>query len=163
MIPGLSTIKIGMISAAIISLVGAFWYVSGLRADLEASQNSVRELNSAVQTQNDTIDAIRADQVQIRSINSDLRDRIQEQRAEIDNLEDRFARRDSGNQSFASLAAQKPGLVEGIINKATSEAARCTEIATGAELTEEEINATKRSEINSECPSLANPNYDPDA
>ena len=31
----------------------------------------------------------------------------------------------------------------------------------GSPLTEKEINATKKSEINTECPSIANPNYIP--
>jgi hypothetical protein len=31
----------------------------------------------------------------------------------------------------------------------------------GSPLTEKEENATKKSEINSECPSIANPNYIP--
>jgi len=38
---------------------------------------------------------------------------------------------------------------------------RCVEIAMGSPLTEKEKNATKKSEINAECPSLANPNYVP--
>ena len=38
---------------------------------------------------------------------------------------------------------------------------RRLEIASGAELTEAEKNATKKSEINTECPSIANPNYVP--
>ena len=59
------------------------------------------------------------------------------------------------------LAASKPGLVENIIDKASNNVLRCLEIASGSPLTEDEINATKRSEINSECPDLANPNYRP--
>jgi hypothetical protein len=35
------------------------------------------------------------------------------------------------------------------------------ELASGAERTETEIKATRKSEINPECPSLANPNYVP--
>ena len=46
-----------------------------------------------------------------------------------------------------------------IINSASERAQRCVEIASGAPLTEQEINATKKSEINTECPSIANPNY----
>ena len=44
---------------------------------------------------------------------------------------------------------------------AIERAKRCVEIASGAPLTEAEINATKKSEINPECPALANPNYEP--
>jgi chromosome segregation ATPase len=159
MIPGLSTVKIAIVGAVILAVLGGMWYVTGLRADLERSQNSVQELKSAVQTQHDTISSIREDQQMIRSINSDLMNQIRIQNQELDRLEDRFARRDDGDQSFGTLAASKPGLVENIINKATSEALRCTELAMGAELTEEETSATKKSQINSECPSLANPNY----
>ncbi len=36
---------------------------------------------------------------------------------------------------------------------------RCVEIAMGSPLTDKEKNATKKSEINSECPSIANPKY----
>jgi hypothetical protein len=46
-----------------------------------------------------------------------------------------------------------------IINKGSANATRCIEIASGAELTENEKNATKKSEINPECPSIANPSY----
>ena len=59
------------------------------------------------------------------------------------------------------MADEKSKLVERVINNATVKAMRCVEIAMGAELTEKERNATKKSEINSECPSLANPNYVP--
>jgi hypothetical protein len=45
------------------------------------------------------------------------------------------------------------------MNKGSVNAQRCIEIASGAELTEKEKNATKKSEINSECPSIANPNF----
>ena len=49
--------------------------------------------------------------------------------------------------------------MERLINRGTKNALRCLEIATGAERTEKEINAKKESEINRECPTLANPNY----
>jgi hypothetical protein len=37
------------------------------------------------------------------------------------------------------------------------------EIASGSPLTEKELAATKPSEINRECPAIANPNYKPAA
>ena len=47
------------------------------------------------------------------------------------------------------------------MNKGGDNAGRCIEIASGSPLTEKELNATKKSEINPECPSIANPNYIP--
>ena len=53
------------------------------------------------------------------------------------------------------------GHIERITNGASALATRCIEIASGSPLTEAEKNATKKSEINPECPSIANPNYIP--
>ena len=49
--------------------------------------------------------------------------------------------------------------MERSINKGGKNAARCIELASGAEHTPEELKATQKSEINPECPALANPNY----
>ena len=59
------------------------------------------------------------------------------------------------------LQLKKPKAIERITNAASDKATRCIEIASGSPLTEKEINATKKSEINTECPSIANPNYVP--
>jgi hypothetical protein len=76
-------------------------------------------------------------------------------------LEDLDKRFNKNNRDFGKLALEKTGAIERIINKGGDAASRCIEIASGAELTEQEINATKKSEINRECPSIANPNYVP--
>lgn len=59
------------------------------------------------------------------------------------------------------LASRRPKLVEKVIDKATENVLRCLEIASGSPLTEDELNATTRSQINNECPDIANPNYRP--
>jgi hypothetical protein len=56
---------------------------------------------------------------------------------------------------------QKFFSIERVINKGSDNATRCIEIASGSPLTEKEKNATKKSEINPECPSIANPAYIP--
>ena len=65
-------------------------------------------------------------------------------------------RRDIGN-----LAVSKPRSVQLIERKREKQRARCFEIAQGSPLTEEELNATKKSQINAECTNIANPNYIP--
>jgi predicted negative regulator of RcsB-dependent stress response len=74
----------------------------------------------------------------------------------VDVLEKKLAEHD-----IDYLAAKRPKDVEKIIDKASDNVLRCIEIASGSPLTEDEINATKRSKINNECPDLANPNYRP--
>ena len=73
-------------------------------------------------------------------------------------LDKRFNKK---NRDVGLLAIEKTKTIERITNSASDKANRCIEIASGSPLTEKEINATKKSEINTECPSIANPNYVP--
>jgi hypothetical protein len=90
----------------------------------------------------------------------DTRDILQR---ELQNLDDKFNKTNASGKKrdIGDLAVNRPESVERVINRASDNALRCVEIAMGAELTEEEINAVTPSAINSECPSLANPNYVP--
>ena len=62
---------------------------------------------------------------------------------------------------LAFLAENKPGLVEKVIDKGSKDMLRCLEIVSGSPLTEEELNVTKKSKANTQCPDIANPNYIP--
>ena len=63
-------------------------------------------------------------------------------------------------ETLVKLHKRKIKLVEKLINKGSERATRCVEIGKTL-LTEKELLATKKSEINTECPSIANPNYEP--
>lgn len=157
-----STIKIVAALVALLVIVGGFWYISGLRADLAISQENTRKMVEAVETQKETIAQIQAEQQQIRQINSELNTTIKLQNKDVENLRDRFNQTASGEKrDFGKTAAAKPDAVQRAVNRGTMNALRCLEIASGAPLTEVEKNATKPSEINRECPSIANPNYKP--
>ena len=82
---------------------------------------------------------------------------------DVDALKDKFNKVNSSGKKrdLGNLAKSKPKLMTKVFNKATKNALRCTEIAMGAPLTEKEKNATKKSEINPECPTIANPSYVP--
>ena len=64
-----------------------------------------------------------------------------------------------GRHELDILAAAKPGLVVKIINRASKNELRCFEIQSGSPLTHDELAARKKSEINGECPGIANPNF----
>lgn len=120
-------------------------------------QSNVQQLQSAVQTQNETFEELQRDYERQAEILSQTNQDFQEARDQVTDLREKLSEHDLGY-----LAYSKPGLVENIINDATDEINRCFEIASGSPLTQEEINATLPSEINSECPELANPNYQDD-
>ena len=90
--------------------------------------------------------------------NQKMNELVTNLKKDLDDLDKRFNKK---NRDFGKLAIEKTKVIERITNKGSDAAARCIEIASGAELTEQEINATKKSEINRECPSIANPNYVP--
>ena len=75
---------------------------------------------------------------------------------DLDELDKRFNKK---KRDIGKLAIERTEAIERIINKGSENAKRCVELASGAEHTEEELKATRKSQINPECPSLANPNY----
>jgi len=157
----------GMIKAVVALLIvlivaGGLWYVTGLRADLAMSQENTRKMTDAVQQQSEAIKQLQADQQKIKDINNELNTTIKLQNKDMENLKDRFSTNAAGEKrDFGKTAAAKPTSLERAVNRGTVNALRCLEIASGAPLTEAEKNATKPSEINRECPSLANPNFKP--
>jgi hypothetical protein len=135
-----------------------YFYVQKLRADNELLKVNEIKLTSAVTEQQALIEQQKKEFEQIQSITKDLTAKNEALEADKKNLTNKLGRHDLGN-----LAENKPGLVEKVINKATVNANRCLEIASGAELTEDESNASTPSQINPECWRMANPNFDPEA
>ena len=64
-------------------------------------------------------------------------------------------------RDIGALSVNRPKSIERILNKDEVHERRCFEIIGGSPLTEEELNATKKSQINTVCPESANPNYVP--
>ena len=144
------------IVALIIVLIVAAggYFLINLKADLAIAQENSRKLEEGVRLQNEAMAQMRADQEKIKQLNNELNTTIKY----------RFSvGADGQKREFGKSAAAKPASLERAVNRGTVNALRCLEIASGAPLTEAEKNATKPSEINRECPSLANPNYKPAA
>lgn len=161
---GGATAAIRMIAVLIIVAICAagLWYVTGLRADLAISQDNAKKLTDAVEKQEAAISQMRQEQQQIRDANNQLNTTIQLQNKDLTNLQDRFTQNAAGEKrDFSKTAAARPEALERAVNRGTQNALRCLEIASGSPLTESEKAATKPSEINRECPAIANPNYKP--
>jgi len=154
------------IVALIIVLIvaGGGYFLINLKADLAIAQENSRKLEEGVRLQQEAMAQMKADQEKIKELNSELNTTIKLQNKDMENLKDRFTVNAAGEKrDFGKTAAAKPTSLERAVNRGTVNALRCLEIASGAPLTEAEKNATKPSEINRECPSLANPNYKPAA
>lgn len=151
-------IKIYLLLAAIAGALGF-----GAWKYYEYTQNQIRvyaqNAATAELAQRETEAALQQTQEDLQRVQEQftiVTEKFQVAEERVDNLEIKLKEHD-----LAYLAANRPKDVEKIIDKATENVLRCLEIASGSPLTEDEINATKRSQINGECPDLANPNYRP--
>jgi uncharacterized membrane-anchored protein YhcB (DUF1043 family) len=142
----------------ITGVAGAGVYVMKLRADNATLKSNQIKLEQSVESQKKLLEQQKKDFQDIMKANKELSSLINNLKKDLEDLDKRFTKK---NRDIGKLAIERTGAIERIINKATDKAARCIEIASGAPLTEEEIKATLKSEINTECPSIANPNYVP--
>jgi len=154
----LSNIKKYIILAGILGAVafGAWKYYTYTQDQIRIfAENAAKSKMAAEQSQL-ALDKVEKDLIAVREQFNVVSDKFRQAQQRVSRLEEKFAEND-----INYLASERPGLVEKVIDKATINVLRCLEIASGSPLTEDEINATKRSKINSECPDLANPNYRP--
>ena len=133
---------------------GAYAWITKLQNDNKILQVNQSKLEGAVSEQQAAIEQHVADAAKIQAANADLR----EEQAALQKDKKNLAKK-LGRHELDVLAENKPGLVVRIINRASQNELRCFEIQTGSPLTPDELAATKKSEINGECPDIANPNY----
>ena len=158
-----SSIKIAMVLIMLAGAGGGVMYVKTLKSDLATSEANNAKLLDSVSEQQSVIEQQKKDFTAILTANKELEEKNRVLNKEFKALDERFNKINGKGEvrDIGKLAEERSKSVERVINGATKKAMRCVEIAMGSPLTEKEKNATKKSEINTECPSLANPNYIP--
>ena len=152
------SIRLVMVGLLITGIAGAGVYVMKLRSDNAILKANQVKLEEAVSSQKELIAKQQEDFKEILAANQKMNELVGALKKDLDDLDNRF---NKDGRDFGKIAIEKTDAINRIINKGSDNATRCIEIASGAELTEEEKNATKKSEINRECPGIANPNYVP--
>ena len=130
------------------------WYLMNLKADLAISEANNAKLEDATRQQNELIEGMKKDITQIQETNRQLAEQNEKQKRDVEALNSKFSKRD-----FGALAAEKPAVVERLVNRGTKNALRCMELASGAPLNEQEKAAKTPMEANRECPSLIDSDY----
>jgi len=153
-----SQIKMLMTLIMVIGLAGGAAYIYKLKADNATLKANQIELEKGIESQAKLLEQQKVDFEAIMESNKKLNALVMTFKKDLEDLDKRF---NKGKRDIGKLAIDRTGAIERIINKGADNAARCVELASGAERTEEEMKATKKSEINPECPSLANPAYVP--
>jgi len=151
-------IRLFFIGIFISALIGAGGYIFKLQRDNVILKENAVKLESAISEQKQVIENQKKDFEEILDANKKINELINNLKKDLDDLDKRFTKKD---RDIGKLAIDRTKSVERVINKGADNATRCIEIASGSPLTEEEKNATKKSQINPECPSIANPKYIP--
>jgi ABC-type bacteriocin/lantibiotic exporter with double-glycine peptidase domain len=154
MIGILPAVRMILIVVVVAIIAGGLWYVTNLKADLATSEANNRQLVEATREQNLLIEQMKQDVAAIQQANAELQQQNEKQRRDVETLNSKFSKRD-----FGALAAEKPAVVEKLINRGTKNALRCMELAAGAPLNEAERAAKTPMEANRECPSLIDSDY----
>ena len=158
-----TSLKIAAIVVTLLTAGGGFLHYKTVKSDLETAKANNLILEQSVEEQQGVIEQQKQDFTAILAANKTLQEQNQVLQAEFKALDQRFNKINGQGEvrDIGKLAEERTKSVERVINNASNKAMRCVEIAMGSPLTEKEINATKKSQINSECPSIANPNYIP--
>ena len=152
---GIRLFFIGILASAVI---GAGVYVMKLRSDNAILKANAVKMEEAISDQQELITQQKEDFKEILAANQKMNELVGALKKDLEDLDKRFNKK---NRDVGKLAIAKTKSIERITNGASALATRCIEIASGSPLTEKEKNATKKSQINPECPSIANPNYVP--
>ena len=152
---GIRLFFIGLIATA---LAGGGFYVMKLQKDNAILKANAIKMESAIADQKTLIENQKKDFEEILDANKKMNELVSVLKKDLEDLDKRFNKK---NRDVGKLAIAKTKSIERITNGASALATRCIEIASGSPLTEEEKKATLKSQINSECPSIANPNYVP--
>lgn len=142
--------------AGVLLLAGtlAYKYYTDTQLALQTLTANNAKLEDAVKLSEQSVKDLQSDYNRVIIEFERTQQEFAQSRTRVDELEKRLSETDIG-----VLAERRPGLVEKVVDKATANLNRCFELLSGAEHTEKELLATKPSQINNECPGIANPNY----
>jgi hypothetical protein len=135
---------------------GAYWYYNDTQERMAILVANEAKATFAAKEAEAAKVVLQESYKKIAAENEKLNVKFQEAENRSKRLQNKLSRHDIG-----VLGVAKPELTENVLNGGSNNALRCAEIISGAPLLESEIQATKPSEINSECYELANPNFDP--
>jgi len=155
-------LKIAILMVAVLGVVGGvgYWYYNDTQKRLAILHENNAKLETATVMQTEAIEKMEKDMKIAQELNAKTETLFADARKEVDVLRNKFNKTSSllGERDIGTLAVAKPRPVGKIITKGTKNAFRCFEIVSGAPLTEKETNAEKPSQLNTSCPSVANPN-----
>jgi hypothetical protein len=153
-----SSIKLYLIAAVVFGAVGygAWQYYKYTQNQIQIYAVNAAQAQQAQQATDTALKLVQVNLVQVKAQYTEVTTKFEQANLRVKDLQAKLSRHELG-----ALAEAKPKLVEKIVDNGTKDVLRCFEIVSGSPLTKEELNAVKKSQTNSSCRDIANPNYIP--
>ena len=155
-------LKLAMIMLVIMGVVGGigYLYYQDTQERMAILNANNAKLEQATATQTAAIEAMEEDIAAAAEVQKTTAKEFEVARQQVANLQDKFNKTSAllGKRDIGTLGVAKPKAISRIITKGAKNINRCFEIISGQPLTEKETNANKPSQLNSSCPTVANPN-----
>jgi predicted amidohydrolase len=151
-------LKLALIMMVLMTAMGGagYWYYQDTQKKMNILVANEAKATVAAEVAEASVQAMKEYYEAMDRENKIIKAKYKEIEDRAERLQNKLSKHDIG-----VLGIAKDSLTEKVITKMSNSSLRCIEITSGAELTEEELTATKPSEINSECYEIANPNFDP--
>jgi uncharacterized coiled-coil protein SlyX len=154
--------KLALIMFVVMGVVGgiAYWYYHDTQEKIAILHENNAKLEVATTIQKQAIESLEQDIIEAREIVKKTEQLFAAARAQVDDLRDKFNKTSAllGKRDIGTLGQAKPKVIAKVVTRGTKNINRCFEIISGSLLTEKEVNAEKPSQLNSSCPTIANPN-----
>ena len=155
-------LKLALIMLVIIGVLGGlgYWYYQDTQERMAILNANNAKLEQATATQTAAIEKLEEDVAAAAEVQKETEEKFKVAREQVSNLQNKFNKTSAllGKRDIGTLGLAKPSSIARILTSGTKKMNRCYEIISGQPLTEKEINANKPSQLNSMCPTIANPN-----
>ncbi len=155
-------LKLALIMLVIMGVLGGlgYWYYQDTQERMAILNANNAKLEQATATQTAAIEKLEEDVAAAAEIQKKTEEQFKVAREQVSNLQNKFNKTSAllGKRDIGTLGLAKPSSIARILTSGTKKMNRCYEISSGQPLTEKEINAQKPSQLNSMCPTIANPN-----
>ena len=155
-------LKLAMIMLVIMGVLGGlgYWYYQDTQERMAILNANNAKLEQATATQTAAIEKLEEDVAAAAEVQKETEEKFKVAREQVSNLQNKFNKTSAllGKRDLGTLGQAKPSSIARILTSGTKKMNRCYEIISGQPLTEKEINANKPSQLNSMCPTIANPN-----
>lgn len=153
-----------VMGVVVLMMAGGFYlYYQDSQARIEAQAQLIAAQQVKIAEHDEVVKQFEEDKALQSKITEQIAIAFDESRQEVDVLRDKFDKVNEATKKKRDIgklaSSRKAKRIEKIINRATANVFRCYEILSGVPRTAEEIAATKKSQANNECPTIANPNY----